>query len=464
MRKLKNKLAVLFVLVISLNCTVNIFALELTHKERQNEIQAINAAANLSIIMGEILNTYLGNITIDDLYEAALIGITEVLDDFSRFYSEKDFLAYSENTNGNIVTYGFMVAKDIEDNIIVYSVFDGSKAKEVGILENDIIKNINGVPVEGLSLDDILEIVRLNTSENLNIDILRNEEILKFTLQEEIIVYNTVSIMHFDDIFNHTFNDDNDHIRYIKISTMGQDTAEEFKNHIELMQNEGVEKIVLDLRGNLGGYLDAAIEISNILLPEGTIMFIADNDNSKSEVVVNDEKKPFKEIIVLVDNNTASSAEVIVAALQDTGSIVIGNTTYGKGTIQTALELPSGGVLMLTTHESLRRTGEPLNNVGVVPDIFINIPDLLLQSDLDRQETFTGAMEILKFLGYEVGDINNERDTKNIEAIRKFQFDNDLEVNSTIDTQTIIELNKHLFIIIFDTDIALEMAYDIIYN
>lgn len=442
--------------------TTNVSAGELITRQEQNERDIANISENLTIILTEILNTYKGTVTANQLYEAAVIGITNILDQFSRFLSEEEFMIFSGNTGGGAVTYGLIIATDADGYVVVYSVFEDSIAERAGILKDDIIKSINNIAVQGLDLDVILEIVNLNSDVYLNLEIIRNDEVQKFSLQKGTITYTTVTVTHFNDIFYHTLDHDNDHIRHISISRMGQDTPIEFKKYVEVMQSEGVRDIILDLRGNLGGHLYTAIEISNMLIPEGNIMFIVDNDNNIYEVYTNSGNRPFEQIIVIVDANTASSAEIIAAALQDSGAIVVGSTTYGKGLIQTAIEISDGGVLVLTTHESLRGNGKPIHNIGIVPDIYITIPNPLMRIGFAPSEIFANAMRILEFIGYEIGDINDQNNYTNLQAIQDFQANNNIEISYSIDSNTISALNESLFTVHLEMDRALEMAYSLL--
>lgn len=461
MKSVKNKVLVLLMATIIFICPIKVFANDLVFNE--NELKSINAGANLTIIINEILNLYKGDVTIYELYEAAIIGMTNILDSFSNFISKENFLIFTEDTNGNIITYGFMVEQS-EGNILVYHVFEGSNAESLGMVKGDIVKSINNKDVKGLSLDEILNIVTLNPSDYLQVDIIRDDKILRFTLKEEVLLHSTVTVKNIEDIIPNTSKNNNHNIRYVQISTIGEDTAKELENHIKNMKNEGVEKIILDLRGNFGGYLEVAVDILDLLLDEGTIMFIVDNDNNKEEIIATNSNYTFNEIIVLVDANTASSAEIIAATLQDTGSTVVGSTTYGKGLIQTALELPSGDFLMLTTHESLRITGQPLNDIGVKPDIYIKLPDFIIQTGASDIEVFAKAMDILEFIGYEVEDKTNPSNERNITAIKEFQAKHGINTTGFLDEKTIDLINETLFIIHFENDIVLNKAYNILYN
>ena len=460
MKSIKN--GALIFLVMLFVYPVSVSAGELITVREQNEKDALNISESLTIVLSEILNTYRGNVTVDELYRAAMTGIADILDQFSRFFSEEEFLVFSGHTSGYTVVYGFIISEDMDGNVVVYSVFENSVAESAGILENDIIESMNNVSVKGLDLDVVLELANSNTNDYLKISIIRGDEIKPFLLERGSIAHRTVSVTHFNDIFYYSKYDDNDHIRHVSISRIGQDTSIEFKNYIEIMKNAGVEKIILDLRGNLGGNLYTAIEISKMLIPESTIMFIVDNDDNKHEVYTNLGNRPFEEIVVLVDNNTASSAEIIVAALQDSGSTIVGSTTHGKGVIQTALELPAGGILMLTTHESLRSNGDPIDNVGIIPDIYITFPNFLMRSGVSDTDIFINAMEILELIGYEVGYVGDKYDYTNLQAIHDFQVNNGIEVSYVIDMSTISALNESLFTVYFEMDRVLEIAYGLI--
>ena|GEM_PF-357114 len=468
--KLLMFLAIVFAYPMSLSAnelsTIDVEVQEMQELQEVEDIEEISEvleiASNLAVILTEILNTYRGEVTLTELYQSAIIGMTERLDEFSRFFSEEEFMVFSGNTSGYTVAYGFIIAQDSERNVVVYSVFENSVAESIGIRNDDIIESINDTEVKGLALDVVLEIINSNPNPDLHINIARGGEVETFVLSKGAITHRTVSVTHFNDIFYSAEEDSNDHIRHVSISRMGHETPIELKKYIEIMQSEGVESIVLDLRGNLGGHLETAIEMSNMLIPESTIMYIVDSSGSKYEIYTDLGNMPFENIIVIVDRNTASSAEIIAAALQDSGSTVVGETTYGKGLVQTALEIPGGGVLTLTTHESFRGNGNPINNIGITPDIYITSPDFLMRVGLDYAAIFKHAMEILDFFGYEVGDITNQQDKLNLQALQNFQLNHDLEVTHIIDIETTSALNEMLFILHLETDYALETAYKLL--
>ena len=329
----------------------------------------------LSDVMDLINEQYAGApVTTDELLEAALRGMTEILDPYSEYFSEEELEAFTGGLTGQLKGIGVMMNSDAEGNPYIQRVLSGTPAQEAGLLRGDKIKTVNSQSVEGLSVSEISALVTNPDISTATLGVLRGDKNLSFTMVKREIKSLTVFTDKLSDLLGPSVNAAQ--YRYISVTMVAENTAVDLKNAVAACKAAGVKGIVLDLRGNTGGYLDIAVDICRILVPEGAIYHQRDARGRRHSEYTFLKEKPFGKMVVLVDSHTASAAELIASALQDSGAaLIIGETTYGKGVIQTLFSLPAGGALKLTNYEFFRRGGGALNGVGVTPDVIIEEMD-----------------------------------------------------------------------------------------
>ena len=235
----------------------------------------------------------------------------------------------------------------------------------------------------------------------------------------------------------------------LEISTFAESTAGEVAAQLAKMESLGIENLVVDLRSNTGGYLSTLVSIGNYLLPKGTVIIQESyRDGSiNKDVSQNSNPYTFKKVAVLVNEYTASAAEVLTACLKEgIGATVIGKTTYGKGTMQVPLVLGNGGILKYTTAQWLTTNGNAINGTGIVPDIEVEnetvyrndvvIPDGE-SFEYDSVSTYTVLTQtMLNYLGYSVDREDGYFSLKTKEALMNYEKDNDLVVDGVLDNET----------------------------
>jgi len=354
---------------------------------------ALTAGHQLAEIMNLVLTQYVGEpVTTLELKEAAIRGMTEILDQYSIFLSSDEMRRFSESVTGRIRTgIGIRMALMQDGRAVVAVVFSNSPAYRVGMLSGDVLMYIDGESVEGMTLDLISTIVTNPETERVTIEVDREGESYTFDILKEEIVTPTVTVYALDDI------PEADEItanlrryRRIHISSVGLNTGEDLETVLQELHDEGIQGIILDLRGNTGGYLEPTIDIANLLVPRGVVLQTVNQGGNRRVYSSTLRNAPFENIVVLVDRFTASAAEVIASALQDSGvATVVGEVTFGKGLVQSVYGMRTGGALKLTTEEYFRRSGEAINDVGVIPDILventpgIRMPDAVLRVGIE---------------------------------------------------------------------------------
>jgi len=426
------------------------------------------AGEYITDVMDLLLDRYVGeDITPEFLYESALRGMMSYLDPYSQYLDSDELDQLQQGFSGQM--YGLGITLDLSDNNmpVIRSVLAGSPAEESGLAKGDAILTVNDQDVKGMSLDDILNII--DEADLVTFKIQRGSETFEQSVQKQELDVPTVTDSQFGDLIDSAKTRDNSGLRYISVSEFGDNTAQEFGDMINKLKDEGVKRIVLDLRGNPGGYADSVIQICNLIVPKGPIMYTIDKKGVETEVYSQLDNEPFEKIIVLTDHGTASAAEVLASALQDSGAAaVVGETTYGKGVIQSLYPLPTGGAVKFTTEEYLRRSGEKINDIGVTPDVPVDIPGFLTNSvDLDENnasDTLPEVREILSYLGYSFDSVDDVDvyDNSLKTAVKQFQTDSDLEASGDLDTKTLVQMNVALYNSYSKDDKALDKAYEIL--
>ena len=437
--------------------------------EPLSDLEKTQIAGDLiTSVMDLVMDHFVGEeLTPEFLYESALRGMMISLDPYSQYLSSEELDRLQKNFSGKMHAIGITLDATDKKVTVINSVLEGSPADTSGLLKGDIVLEINGIETAGESLEKILSIIE--ESDIVELKIKRGTEIFEKTIEKNEIRIPTVAVSEFEDLIESAEDNDNSELKYIIISEFGNETDNEFGEALDLLLDQGVKRIVLDLRGNPGGYADSVIKVCNRIVPKGPIIYTIDKDGHKREVKSHLKEKPFEKMVVLTDFTTASASEVLASALQDSkAAIVVGETTFGKGVIQSLYPMPIGGALKFTTEEYLRRNGKKLDRIGVKPDVEIIMPDLIIDpvilDDDNRSGVLPQVRSILSFLGYKLASSDDETkfDNNVKKVVKRFQKDTGIEANGELNTNTLIQLNLSLYLVYNETDKPLETAYQIL--
>ena len=311
---------------------------------------------------------YLGDVDEESLKEGAIQGYIEGLGDpYTEYISKEDMEDYMEDTMGNFVGIGIYMIEDTKTNqIMVLAPIKGSPAEKAGIRPGDYIIAVNG---EECTADDMTAIstkIKGEEGSTVKLQILRGEETLDFEIQRENIIVNPVE----GEVLENN-------IGYIEFSSFDENTAEEFKTKFEELQSQGITSLIIDLRNNGGGIVDEALQIAGYIADKDSVLlYEVDKDNN--EKVEKNENAPIinMPVIILTNENTASSSEILAGALKDLGKArIVGTKTYGKGVIQQILTLPDGSGLKITTEKYLTPNRTEINEIGIEPDETVELPE-----------------------------------------------------------------------------------------
>ena len=335
---------------------------------------------------------YLGEVDEEKLKEGAIKGYIEGLDDpYTEYISKEDMQDYLDDTMGNFVGIGIYMVKNTEVNKIqVLAPIKNSPAEKAGILPGDYILSVDGVEYTGEDMSVASNKIKGEEGTSVKLEILRGTDIKTFEIKRENIKVNPVESKVLSN-----------NIGYIEFSSFDEQTAEDFKAEYEKLEKKGIKSLIIDLRNNGGGIVSEALEIADYMTDKGSVLLYEVDKNNKEEIKKS-EKDPIinMPIVILTNENTASSSEILAGALKDLGKAkIVGTTTYGKGVIQQILTLPDGSGLKITSEKYLTPNKTEINKIGIEPDEKVELPEtveniLLVEEKDDTQ--LQKAIEVLK--------------------------------------------------------------------
>lgn len=354
-----------------------------------NAAKSSSLSAKLSIIRNKINEEYIGEINENDLIEGAIKGYVSGLNDvYTEYLPESEMSSYTEDIEGEFVGIGVYITKDAKNNqILVYGTIPDSPAEEAGLKTGDIITSVDGVECNGDDYDTITNSIKGKEGTKVSIGILRNGEELSFEIERK-----TVEVKHI------TFQKLENNIGYINISSFEGDVSAQFETAYNDLANQGITSLIIDIRNNGGGIVDEALDIAEMMTEKGQILLIESDKNGNEEIIKSEKSKTITmPIMLLVNEYSASASEILAGILKENveNATLIGNTTYGKGVIQTLYPLTDGSGIKITTNEYFTPNHNEINKIGIEPDI--KVDDYLFTGilDLDNDIQLKRAIEEL---------------------------------------------------------------------
>ncbi len=392
----------------------------------------ITQSANL------IIGRYKDDVTREELYEKTLMKIMEMhpeliedayramfsdLDRHTTYYTEEEFSYFVENMSGEFAGIGVMIS-EVPEGLLVVSVTDQSSAAAAGIRQGDIIVFADGTSIVGMPLEQARTYIVGEAGTFVNIGILRGEQNLTYTVERKLVSVVPGSYEILDGS-----------IGYIVLESFDESSPTLIDKALNEFDKNGITNIIFDLRYNTGGSVNAFSKICQRIIPEGPIIHFDYKDDSQNTTLYSTCTKPKYSLIVLANEYTASASEAFCGAVQDSGiGIVIGTTTYGKGTMQHLTNFRIGGGVKMTEAEYLTRDKRHIDGVGIKPDIYAEDKAIRLSranfNDLDfetkpklgdKAPLVLAINQRLFAMGYDVGIPTDEYTQKTHDAIYTFQ-------------------------------------------
>lgn len=371
----------------------------------------------------------------DMLVEGALRGMADVIGDpYSTYLSEEEAASHKESLAGERVGIGAEITRSGGKYIIV-SPIKGSPAEKAGLQPYDEIVRINGEALGGLKLQEVVKKIRGKEGSAIELTIYRPDlnKHLELKVVREVIPVKTVSA-ELMEVRGEKFG-------YIALTMFGDETADEWKKATDKVIKEGAEALIIDVRGNPGGYLRAVGEVAGSLLQDDTVFAYMQNVKGQltplvvepSEKFAFDEKLKSMPVVLLQDKGSASASEVLSGALKDLRrGFIIGDVSFGKGTVQDTMELSNGGEMKLSTHKWLTPKETWIHGKGVDVDLASEQDKLFTEhirfstdvyAEGDYHEDISYAQRLLSGLGYSVGRDDGYFDESTVVAVRAFRME-----------------------------------------
>lgn len=307
-----------------------------------------------------ILSKYYDEVDKEGMINAAEEGMLNFLGDkYTTILSDSDYSSMMDGLKDEYEGIGVT----IEGNII-RDITANSPAEKAGLLINDEIITINNTNVENLTSSEIGSLIKNNTMDTVSLVVKRNQELINYTIKKSSLTYPYAEGKVID----------NTSIGYLKISAFSEKLADQVEKEVTKLENSNMSSLIIDLRNNGGGYLSAANETASIFLKKGLTIYSLTN-NSKT-TTIKDETDEYKEykVVVLVNKQTASAAEILAAALkQSYGATLVGTQTYGKGKVQQISSLKNGETVKYTTAKWLTPSGVCVDGVGLSVDYNLDL-------------------------------------------------------------------------------------------
>ena len=314
-----------------------------------------------------ILDSYVEKVDGSDLIDEAIKAMYEHLGDPYTSYLDKTTTdTLEEQLNGEYQGIGVEISKDYATGyILVIDVFKNSPADEAGLKPGDLISSVNGENTATKSAEEVSNLIKGSQSENVKIGYIRDDEEKTTTVVVKNVIIPSVQSENFDGV------------GYIYIETFSNTTYSQFKEALENIENKKIKSLIIDVRDNTGGYLDAATKIAELFIERGKTIYQLEKQGEIYRVHKDEtEERRNYEVAILINSNSASASEILAAALKESyGAKLIGKISYGKGTVQETEKLDNGEMLKYTTAYWLTPNGMKINNVGLVPDIEVDLED-----------------------------------------------------------------------------------------
>lgn len=404
------------------------------NNESPEDMEKVSQAYSL------IKQHFIEDVDDQELIEGAIQGMLTSLDDpYSTYMDVDEMEEFNEQIESSFEGIGAEVSM-VNGNVTIIAPIKDSPAEKAGLRPNDEVLAVDDEDLEGYDLNEAVNKIRGEKGSEVILTIKRSgaSEPFEVTLVRDEIPIETV--------YSEVEEQNGKKTGVLEVTNFSEHTAEEFKEQLEELENQNIDGLVIDVRGNPGGLLNSVEDILEYLIPKDVpYIQIEDKEGNKEEYFTDlDEKKDYP-INVLVDEGSASASEILAVAMKEIGYDVVGNTSFGKGTVQQAVPLGDGSTVKLTFYKWLSPEGNWINEEGVEPTVEVDQPDYYYVNPVQIDETLkldsaSDSLEniqvMLKGLGYDPGRTDGYFNKETQTAVEKFQKDNDLKKTGEIDEET----------------------------
>ncbi len=416
-----------------------------------------------------ITDRYVKDVDQKDLLDGAIKGMIETLDDpYSIYMDPKTAEQFSQSLGSSFEGIGAEVNMD-DGRVTIVSPYKDSPAEKAGLRPNDKIMTIDGESTEGLDLYDAVLKIRGEKGTVVELGVQRPgvSEIMEVKVTRDEIPIETV--------YAETVEKNGKKIGVLQVTSFSENTAENFSKELKKLEDEGIEGLVLDVRNNPGGLLNVVSDMAEEIIPSNKpYVQIEDRQGEKQRSVSSLEQKKDYPIVGLIDRGSASAAEILAGALKEAGGYdLVGEKTFGKGTVQTTVDLGDGSNIKLTMFKWLTPDGNWIHKEGIKPTVEAEQPAYFYVNPLSAEKTLEfdqnnkqveSAQVMLKGLGFEPGRTDGYYSDKTVTAVKAFQRSNNIDVSGKIDEKTAQTLQENIIDSIRnpENDVQLETAVELL--
>ena len=332
---------------------------------------------------------YKDDLTAEQLSDGIYKGLLDSLGDpYSEYYTPEELADLIESTEGVYYGLGAYVSLDTDRNLPkISSVIEGTPAEEAGLRDNDIMYKVDGTSTYGLSLNETVALIKGEEFTDVLLTIIRDGKEMEVTVTRRKVETPTVK---------HEMLEDG--MGFLQIVEFDDVTVSQFRDAMTDLRAQEMKGLILDLRANPGGSLDAVVDIAEMLLPEGMIVYTEDKYGNRREYTCDGSQQLEMPLVVLIDMNSASASEILAGAIKDYGiGTLVGTTSFGKGIVQQILPFSDGSAIKVTVSSYYTPKGYNIHGIGIKPDVEIAFDGETYYSNEEHYDNqLEKAKEVLK--------------------------------------------------------------------
>ncbi len=338
-------------------------------------------------VYNDIKSDYYKDIDQKEMAEAGIKGMVDFLSDpYSSYLNYDDSNELDEELQGQFVGMGATITTNEKNEVYILEIYKDSPGEKAGFHVGDIIAKVGEQNVVGMDMDKVSSLIKGEENTKVDVTVIRNGEEKTITLTRGVVELTSVSYRVIDGI------------GYVQITVFAQNTPDQFKKVMEELKNQNVSSIVIDIRGNSGGYLQVAEEMAAMFLDKGAVVYQLDTKGKIESIKTTTDKLYDNKIAVLINGGSASASEIFASSLnKNLGTPLVGDKTYGKGTVQKTKKLSSGAMIKYTVQEWYTSKGNRVNGLGIEPTEKVSLSESYYENPTDENDSqLQKALEILK--------------------------------------------------------------------
>jgi carboxyl-terminal processing protease len=455
----------LLFLVVFLSAGITTFALAFGDEKAVTVGTERSEFDKLYTAFDTLKNKYYEDVDQDKLINGAINGMVEALDDpYSDYMDTSEAKGFHDSISSSFEGIGAEIQEQ-DGYIMIVSPIKDSPAEKAGLKPNDIVTTVDGKSIQGMSANKAVLLIRGKKGTTVKLAIQRPgvKEQLDVSIVRDTIPIETVYGKMMDD-----------GIANVQITSFSNNTTTELVTILNDLKSQGMKGLILDLRQNPGGLLNQAIQISSLFLPDREVVLqIEDREGNREKITSKaSDENPNVPIVVVIDKGSASASEILAAAVSESGDVkLVGEKSFGKGTVQQAQDFSDGSNIKFTTEKWLTPDANWIHKKGITPDVEVALPDYAsltmlnvdseLKLSLSSPEVKT-AQQMLIALGYDPGSEDGFFDEKTEQAVKDFQSKENLETTGVLTGDSTIKLMEKLREKIKENDTQIQKAVEVL--